>query len=91
MKLGLRIYAVSMPIESSCMKFINNMINSFKRCEISQNYRILHKVVQHLFQHNLEILNYSRIQNLLQKIMFPIKLVGTAMIFHCKRKISFVV
>jgi hypothetical protein len=53
MNLGLRIYTVVMPTAASCSKF-NDDINSLQRYDITQNYRILHKVVQRLFQRNLK-------------------------------------
>jgi hypothetical protein len=53
MKLGLQNYAVIVPIENSYIKFNNNKINSLQVYDIAQNYKILHKVVQRLSQHNL--------------------------------------
>jgi hypothetical protein len=54
MKLGLQNYAVIIPIKISYIKF-NNKINSLQIYDIAKNYRILHKVVQCLPQHNLTI------------------------------------
>jgi hypothetical protein len=48
MKFGLENYAIIMPIQKSCIKFNNNMLDSLQRYEIAQNYRTLHRVVQHL-------------------------------------------
>jgi hypothetical protein len=45
MKFGLENYAIIMPIQKSCIKFNNNMLDSLQRYEIAQNYRILHRVV----------------------------------------------
>jgi glutathione peroxidase-family protein len=59
--MGLLNCAV-MPIENSCNKFNNNKINCLQRYDITENYKILHKVVQHLYQHNLKIVNYHCIQ-----------------------------
>jgi hypothetical protein len=50
------------------MKF--NKINSLQRYGIAQNYRILHKVVQRLPQHNLNISNYRYIQKPRQRNLF---------------------
>jgi hypothetical protein len=52
MKLGLQNYAIIIPTDNSYSKFNNNMINSLQIYDIAQNYRILHKVVQRLSQHN---------------------------------------
>jgi hypothetical protein len=61
--MGLQNYVVIMPIKNSCIKF-NNKINSLQNHDIAQNYRILHKVVQRLFQHNLKISKNSCIQKI---------------------------
>jgi glycine cleavage system protein P-like pyridoxal-binding family len=45
MKLGLQNYAVIIPIETSCVKFNNNKINSLHRYDIAQIHKIRHKVV----------------------------------------------
>jgi hypothetical protein len=63
-KKGLRNYVVIIiPTENSCIKF-NNNINNLQRYGIAQNYRILHKVVQRLSQHNLRISNQRHIHKL---------------------------
>jgi tRNA C32,U32 (ribose-2'-O)-methylase TrmJ len=67
MKLGLQNYAITIPIDKSYVKFNNNKINSLQIYEISQNYRILHQVVQRLSQHNLKISNHRHIQKLRQR------------------------
>jgi hypothetical protein len=36
-------------------------LNSLQRYDIAQNYRILHRVVQRLSQHNLKILHYRHV------------------------------
>jgi hypothetical protein len=36
-------------------------LNSLQRCDIAQNYRILHRVVQRLSQHNLKISHHRHI------------------------------
>jgi hypothetical protein len=62
MKLVLQNYAIIISIENSCIKF-NNEINSLQRYDTAQNYRILHKMAQHLYQHNpnnFEPLPYSK-------------------------------
>jgi hypothetical protein len=56
-----------MPIENNCIKFNNNKINSLQRCDFVQNYRILQKVVQRLFQHNRKTSNHHHIQELRQR------------------------
>jgi hypothetical protein len=55
MKLGLQNYAVIMPIEQGCIKFNNDKLNSLQSHDIAQNYRVLHREVQRLSQHNLKI------------------------------------
>jgi hypothetical protein len=67
MKRGLQNYVVILPIENTCIKVNNNKINSLQRCDTAQNYRIRHKVMQRMSQHNLEILNYRHIQKLRQR------------------------
>jgi hypothetical protein len=36
-------------------------LNSLQRCDIAQNYKILHRVVQRLSQHNLKISHHRHI------------------------------
>jgi hypothetical protein len=47
----------------SCIGFIHlwRKLNSLKRYDIAQNYRILHIVVQRLSQHNLKISHHRHI------------------------------
>jgi Leucine-rich repeat (LRR) protein len=59
--MGLQNYAV-IPIENSCNKFNNNKINCLQKYDITTNYKTLLKVVQHLYQYNLKIVNYHHIQ-----------------------------
>jgi hypothetical protein len=51
MELGLQNY------EKSSIIFNNNKFSSLKKFFTEQNYRILHIVIQHLYQHNLKILH----------------------------------
>jgi hypothetical protein len=67
MKSGLQIYAVIIPIGSSCIKFNSNNISSLQRYDIAQNYGSLYEVVQCLSQHNLKISNHRHIQKLRQR------------------------
>jgi hypothetical protein len=67
MKLGLQKYAVIIPIGNSYIKFNNNKRNSLQTYDTAHNYRILHKAVQRLSQHNLKMLNRRHIQNLSQR------------------------
>jgi hypothetical protein len=53
MKLVIQNYAVIIPTDISYIKFNNNKINSLQTYGIAQNYRILHKAVQRLSQHNV--------------------------------------
>jgi hypothetical protein len=59
MILGLHNYAIIVPIENRCIIFYNNKINSLQKYDIPKNYRIKHKAVQLLSQHNLKILNQT--------------------------------
>jgi hypothetical protein len=70
MKLGLQNYAVTIPIERSCIKF--NKLNSLQTYGIARNYRILHRVLKRLSQHNLK----------LRKEVIQIKLLGMPMASH---------
>jgi aspartate/glutamate racemase len=65
MKLWFRNYTVIIPTENK-IYHINNKVNSLQTFDIAQNYRILHKVVQRLSQHNLSISNHHHIQKLRQ-------------------------
>jgi hypothetical protein len=67
MKLGLQSYAIIIPIENYYIRFNKNKINGLQTCDIAQNYRIIHKAVKCLSQHNLKISNHHHIQNLLQR------------------------
>jgi hypothetical protein len=58
MKLGLQSYAVIMPIENG-LKF--NNLNSLQIYDTAQSYRILHRVVKRLSQHNLKISHHRHI------------------------------
>jgi hypothetical protein len=58
MKLGLRNYTVIMSNEKSCIKFNNNRLNSLQSYDIAQNYTVLHRMIQRLFQHKLKILHH---------------------------------
>jgi hypothetical protein len=53
-------YAFIMPIGKSCTKF-HNKLNCLQRYNIAQNYTILHRVVQHLFQQNIKVSHYHHI------------------------------
>jgi hypothetical protein len=55
MKLGLQNYALIIPTKNKCMKFKNDEISTLQMYGTAQNYRILHKVIQLLSQHNLKI------------------------------------
>jgi hypothetical protein len=61
MKLVLHGDAIVMLIEKSCIVFNNNKFNSLHRYDISKNGRIVHGVVQRLFQHNLKISHRRRV------------------------------
>jgi hypothetical protein len=54
MKLRLQNYAVIMLNEKCCIKYINKS-SSLQNYDSVQNYKILHRVVQRLSQHNLKI------------------------------------
>jgi hypothetical protein len=54
-KMVLHGDAIVMLIENTCIVFNNNKFNSLHRYDIPQNDRIVHRVVQRLFQHNLKI------------------------------------
>jgi hypothetical protein len=45
-----------------------NKIDSLQSYDIPQNYRILHKLVKCLAQHDLKILNHRHIQKLHKKL-----------------------
>jgi hypothetical protein len=62
MNLGLLNYTIIIPIDNSYIKFNNNRINNLQTYVILQIYRILEEVVEHLFQHNLKMLNHRHIQ-----------------------------
>jgi hypothetical protein len=64
MKLGLQNYAVFTPIGNSCIKFNDNKVNSLQKYDNTQHYRILHKVIQSLSQHNLNISKHHHSQRL---------------------------
>jgi hypothetical protein len=65
---------------------INSKMNSLQIYDIDKNHRILHKVVQHLSQHNLTILKCRHTQKApSKKIMIVIKRVGMSMIFQCTK------
>jgi hypothetical protein len=49
-----------MPIEKSYTKF-NNKLSSLQNYDVAENYRILHKVIQRLSQHNPKILHHHHI------------------------------
>jgi hypothetical protein len=58
MNMGLQNYAL-IPIENSCNKFNNNKINCLQRYDmILQQITKFYSMVQHLYQHNLKIVNY---------------------------------
>jgi hypothetical protein len=46
-----------------CLYFIHlrRKLNSLQRCDIAQNYRILHGVVLHLSQYNIKISHHRHI------------------------------
>jgi hypothetical protein len=52
-----------------------------QRCDIIQNYRNLHEVVQHLSQHNLKISHYFH-KSSVKEIMIQRTLVGMSMNFY---------
>jgi hypothetical protein len=52
--LGLRNYAIMIPVRTSCIK-CNNKINVLQMYDVAQNYRIPQKLVQRLSQHSLKI------------------------------------
>jgi hypothetical protein len=54
-KWGLQNYAIIIPIENISIRSSNKELNSLQGHDIAQNYRILHRVVQRLFKHNLKI------------------------------------
>jgi hypothetical protein len=47
MEMRLQNYGVTIPIEKSCVICNNNKLNSLQRCDLSQNYIILQRMVQH--------------------------------------------
>jgi hypothetical protein len=63
---GFRIMPLSYQLKTY-VKFNINKLNSLQTYDISQNYTILHKVVQLLSQHNFKISNHRHTQKLLQK------------------------
>jgi hypothetical protein len=67
-EIGLHNYAVITPVENTYITYIkfNNKVNTLQVYDSAQNYRILHKAVQHLSQHNLKVLKYCRTQKLRQ-------------------------
>jgi hypothetical protein len=67
-------YAIIIPNENSCIKFDSNKIDSLQRYDTTQNFRILHRVVQRLSHHKLKILYHRHIQKLRQ-VVIHIKLV----------------
>jgi hypothetical protein len=67
MKLALQNYAVIIATDSSYIKFNNNEINSLQTCDNAQNYRILHKAIQRLSQHDINMSNHRHIQDLRQR------------------------
>jgi hypothetical protein len=67
MKLGLQNYAAIITIDDSYIKFNNNKLNGLQMCSIAKYYRILHRVVQLVSQHNLKISKHRHIQNLHQR------------------------
>jgi hypothetical protein len=62
MKLGLQNYAVITLTKNSCIRFNNNKINTLQTYGAAQNYRILHKVIQRLSQHELKNSNHRHIR-----------------------------
>jgi hypothetical protein len=45
MKLVLQNYAIIMHTEKTCVKLNNNTLNTPQRCDVTQNYRIIRRVV----------------------------------------------
>jgi hypothetical protein len=80
----LQNYGVIIPTENSFIKFNKNKINSLQIYDTTQNYRILHKLVQHLSQHNLKILNHGHIQNLHQRKQW-FKYTCMSTLLHCNK------
>jgi hypothetical protein len=62
---GFKIISLSCQLKKIYTKF-NNKLHSLQRYDTAQNYRILHRVVQHLCQHYLKILHNCHIQMLQQ-------------------------
>jgi hypothetical protein len=63
MELGLKNFAVILPIEKSRIRFNKNKLNRF----IAENCTIPHGVVQRLFQQNVKISHHRHIQKLCQR------------------------
>jgi hypothetical protein len=66
MQWGLQNYVI-IPTENIYIKFKIKKKNSLQLYDIAENYRILHKVVRRLYQHNPKISKYHHIQNLSQR------------------------
>jgi hypothetical protein len=66
MKLGLQNYGVIILNDNSYIIFNNNN-KQLQTYYTAQNYRILHKAVQCLSQHNLKMSKHRHIQNLRQR------------------------
>jgi hypothetical protein len=60
-------YVFIIPNDKSYVIFNNNKIYSLQTYDTEQNYRILHKVVQRLSQHNLKMSNHRHIEKLRQR------------------------
>jgi hypothetical protein len=67
MELGLQSYGVMMPVENICIKLNAINLNRLQRCAITRNYKILHRVVQTLSQHNIKLKHHCHIQKLSQR------------------------
>jgi hypothetical protein len=73
-----------MPLSCQLKKINNNKLNSLQKYASAQNYRILHRVVQRLSQHNLNICSPSPYSKALSKNpLIQNELVGMSVIFHC--------
>jgi hypothetical protein len=66
MRMGLQNYVFIMPDEKGCIEFNNNKLNSLRRYGLVQNYRIVHRVVQHFSTHNPKISHQRYFQKLRQ-------------------------